>query len=270
MKRTIKRLVLISAIAFPVYSALSTETSTRAIFMSTAGSVIEKTEQKGNEESKKAATAKKITNSNSSLKQKIPAGLSIQVLKVEENNSLTPVNPSKYTFKSGDRFIVKFETNLPGYVEIYNITPDKRINNLGTYEVPGFSAAKFPKEGEFQLVNKKGIETLEFVFHPCNPEKSDTQKVASRDITVVSNENTSAVVNSSYAQALPSCSIKDEGIEYKQNNGKVAMITSRDIIATNSSNYSNVKFEDNTIYSIKKISNNSVKPIIAVLKIKHM
>lgn len=246
------------------------ESSLRAIFMSPAGSVIKTEEQKQPEKqevSKTEKVVKKTTakKSNSDNYKIVNAGLSVEVVKVEDDGRAFNVDPKKYVFKDGDKFIVKFQTNLPGYVEVYNINSMNKINKLGVYQVEPFTYVQLPPNGEFQFTGTKGDEKLVLTFYPCNTKSKSTQ-VATRDIVI--SQTTSNVNYSQLNDTVPSCKVSEDQVEYKINN-KIQKYASRDIITTNKIQNSNYAYEDGAVYSIEKIDNKNIKPIITVIEFKH-
>lgn len=247
------------------------QTSARAVFMSTSGSIISENSNEYKNKQQKQLSKVKKGKSEKEILQEIPAGISIEVLKINEDRNLVKVNPSKHKFNTGDKFVVNFETNLPGFVSIYNITPDKRINYLGTYQVSAFQVTRLPVDGEFQFINKKGEEKLQFVFYPCKPNENET---ISRDISIVKSgyQNGYGNIKDSYLHNLPLCYINDKSLEYKHKDGKV-VIASRDIINLNgdsrilSSN--TAKYEEDRLYFIQNINADEIKPIYSLIRLKH-
>lgn len=262
----VKKLISLTLISITSFVFAEEIASTRAIFMSTAGSTVSTEKSQESKISKQTNVTNQGNISNQkTLEQVIPAGLSIEVLKIERNGMPVKVNPSNYRFKTGDKFIVRFQTNLPGYVGIYNITPDKRINRLGIYQVPAFQSVQLPMDGEFEFVNKKGKEELAFIFVPCKPE----DKVASRDIVTVSSQNNYGNVSSYYVENLPFCKVReDDEIEYSIPKGKV-ITASRDIINTASYSTLDSKYESGNIYTIKNMNFENIEPIVAILRFFH-
>lgn len=244
---------ILSLIYFNLWGAQE-KASSRAIFMSTAGSAIQTTPQK---------VAKAQT-----LPQKIPAGLALEVVKIYPDGTVKTVNPSKHIFKTGDKFIVKFQTNLPGIVEVFNITPDKRINFLGTWQVPAFQPVQLPPEAEFQLTkpvkSAKGIEELQFMFYPCRV----SPQIASRDIRVVSPQGGSYYgdINEGYLNLLPGCRYENQRVII-ENEGQTSSYQSRDIIT--STPFSKSNYEGGYTYAINEFSQKEFKPLRAVLRIHH-
>lgn len=263
----LRRLVFTALIPITIFALAQEGISTRAIFMSTAGSTVSTDKPQETKSAKQTKVAKEKDYSNQqTLKQLIPAGLSVEVLKISSMDGLlSHVDPSKYRFKTGDKFIVKFQTNLPGYVGVYNITPDRRVNRLGIYQVPAFLNVQLPAEGEFQFINKKGEEKLVFVFIPCKPES----RAVSRDIITVSSQNNYGNVSDSYVENLPSCNVREnDEIEYESPSGRVTT-ASRDIINTASYSTIDSKYESGNIYTIKKMDFGNIKPVVAVLRFIH-
>jgi len=239
--------------------------------MTTAGSqvAVEENQEvsqqaKANAETKnEKVVAKKKSGANTNFtKAEIPAGLEVKVYKII-GDSYTPVNLKRSTLRSGEEFFVVFRTNLPGFVEVINVTPDKRVNKLGVWEVQGFQEVKLPPEGNFKLTGTKGKEKLMLVFYPCNP----VQTALTRDIVVVQSSQT-AQVSSHVKSSLPSCSYEGNGVQYNLPNKN--LVVTRDIVITNTNKwvaYSSYEGESN--YYIGKFSADNIKPVVATLEILH-
>ncbi len=150
--------------------------------------------------------------------------------------------------------------NFFGYINSIN-----KVNKLGVYQVDPFNYIQLPSNGEFQFTGTKGDEKLVLMFYPCDTKSKFTQ-VATRDIVI-----TQPSSNTNYSQlndTVPSCKVSDEQIEYKINN-KTQKYASRDIITTNSFQNSNYTYEDGSVYSIEKLDNKNIKPIVTVIEFKH-
>lgn len=260
-------LSLLGAVSF-VFADDASNVSARALFMTTAGSLITVENQQTNkstEAKRKSLTAKKKNTTNTNLtKAEIPAGIEVKVYKIMEGN-LEEINLKKSALKSGDEFFVGFRTNLPGFVEVINVTPDKRVNKLGVWQVQAFQEVKLPPEGNFKLTGIKGKEKLMLIFYPCKPVQ--TQTASTRDI-VIAQSAPVAQVNSYVENSLPSCSYENNGVEYNLPNKKV--VVSRDIVLTDTNKlvtYSS--YEDGSNYYIGKFSANSIKPVVATIEILH-
>lgn len=243
----------------------------RALFMSTAGSIVDTSSEKSKEAQKtQVKTAKKNSTSKIATKYSIPAGLEVRAVKVLEDGREIPIDLKKNALKSGEKFVIYFRTNLPGYVQIVNVTPDKRLNRLGVWQVPEFAEVKFPPEGEFTLAGVKGREKLMMVFYPCNPSMNSERQVAyTRDIVVVNNRDNNLRVSNEISQNLPICFYEGEKIVY-QNYQRIYAVETRDIILSSSSRHNVMSsYEDGRNYYISRVSNKKISPLVVELEILH-
>jgi hypothetical protein len=256
--------VLLLVFSSKVYTSSNEEVSARSLFMTTAGSIIDiNTPFKTNSKNTKLSSTKSIQKKDSTNLVKIPSGLSIEIVKVEKGKGI-PVNPQKYQFKTGEEFIVKFQTNTPGIVKVYNINPIGKITPLGMWIIKsGFLLTQLPSnEGTFKFVNTKGKEKLVFEFYPCKVEEQQfTQYALARDIVLVGNKNQKTVnYNEEFTNFLPRCEIYKTKVETE-------VVSSRDIVL--SSNADLVKFENGANYVMSYTDNQNAKPIVAVIELKH-
>jgi len=243
----------------------------RALFMSTAGSIIDTSSEKTKEISKThVASSKKHSSSKAITKYSIPAGLEVRAVKVLDNGKEIPIDLRKNALKSGEKFVIYFKTNLPGYVQILNITPDKRLNRLGVWQVSEFTEVKFPPEGEFTLTGVKGKEKLMMVFYPCMPSM-DTEKQVSytRDIIVVSQKDSNLKVDDGISHNLPICFYEKDRIVY-QKNKNVYTIATRDIVLSSKFGRNIMSgYEDERNYYVSKVNYRKMTPLIVELEILH-
>ena len=202
----------------------------------------------------------------------VPAGLSIQVLKVNANGVAVSVDPSVYKFRNGDEFAVSFEANTPGYVRVYNINPSGQVNYLGTYAVPAFMSVQLPSSGYFKFTGERGKEKLILELYPCKykttsySENSDT---SSRSIVLTSNSGDYGRVSDKVLESLPTCEATNNGLKvgstvvaYNDN------VMSRDISLSNS-NAQYTSYDGGSLYYVSKIDTAHIKPITAVLTFIH-
>jgi hypothetical protein len=248
--------VLFLVFSNKAYTSSNEEVSARSLFMTTAGSTIDINKPKP------VSQKTKPSSKDSTNLEKIPSGLSIEIVKLEGGKGI-PVNPKKYWFKTGEEFIVKFQANTPGIVKLYNINPKGEITPLGTWIIKsGFLLTKLPpNEGTFKFVNTKGKEKLIFKFYPCKVEQQFTQYALVRDIVLVDNKGPkTASYNEEFSNYLPRCDVFKTQVE-KQ------VVSSRDIVL--SSNADLVKFEDGANYVISYTDNKNNEPIVAVIELKH-
>ena len=257
-------LSILGALSF-IFADSSPEVSARALFMTTAGSHITVDNQEANQSVKK----EKVTHAKKRRKRyhvftkaEIPAGLEVKVYKIT-SDGYRRVNLRRSVLRDGDEFFVEFRTNLPGFVEVINVTPDKRVNKLGVWKVQAFQEVRLPPQGNFKLTGRKGREKLMLVFYPCKPVKT----AFTRDI-VIAQSTPTAKVDSRVEKSLPGCEYDEEGVEYDLPDKKV--VVSRDIVLTNAeqkTEYSS--YEGGSNYYIGKFSANNVKPIVATIEILH-
>jgi len=242
----------------------------RALFMSTAGSIVDTSSEKTKETEKTQLKTAKKKSSSIVTKVSIPAGLEVRAVKVLEDGREIPIDLKRNALKSGEKFIIYFRTNLPGYVQIVNITPDKRLNKLDVWQVPEFSEVKFPPEGEFTLTGVKGREKLLMVFYPCNPLITGERQVDyTRDIVVVNNRDNNLKVSDEIRQNLPGCFYEGEKLVYQK--GKRRYFTeTRDIIISSSARQSLMSsYEDERNYYVSRVSNKKINPLVVELEVLH-
>jgi hypothetical protein len=255
--------VLLLVFSSKVYTSSNEEVSARSLFMTTAGSIIDiNTPLKTDTKNTKLSSTKSIQKKDSTNLVKIPSGLSIEIVKVEKGKGI-PVNPQKYQFKTGEEFIIKFQTNTPGIVKVYNINPMGKITYLGMWLIKsGFLPTQLPpNEGTFKFVNIKGKEKLIFEFYPCKVEEQFTQYASVRDIVLVDNKSPkTANYNEEFSNYLPRCDVFKTQVERE-------VASSRDIVL--SSNADLVKFENGANYVISYTDNQNAKPTVAVIELAH-
>ncbi|QER41751.1 DUF4384 domain-containing protein [Thermodesulfobacterium sp. TA1] len=250
--------VLILFFSSKAYPFSNEKVSARNLFMTTAGSVVETDKKQSS-----SPTTKKDSKKDTKSIVKIPSGLSIEVVKFENGKGIS-VNPQQYRFKTGDEFIVKFQTNVPGVVKVYNINPKNRINHLGTWIIKkGFMMTQLPpNEGTFKFINTKGKEKLIFEFYPCKVEEQILKQYTSvRDIVLVDNTDQQSIkYNDEFSNYLPVCYRLKSQIETKR-------VSSRDIILTSTADL--IKFEDGANFAISEVHNKNTKPIVALIELRH-
>jgi hypothetical protein len=277
MKKNYKNSLVISVVATIVLgiSSQAFASQARALFLSTAGA------QVTYKEAKKAETTHKVyayrPKEHKVYYQKvletIPAGLSVQVMKVNRNGSAFAVDPSVYRFRNGDEFVVSFESNTPGYVRVYNINPSGDVNYLGTYAVPAFMRVQLPRSGYFKFTGERGNEKLVLQLYPCKYRQTSDQNYgdeASRSIILTSNSNGYGRVSDTVLNSLPSCEPTQDGLKigstlvaYNDPN------MSRDIIVLANSNVQYSSYDNGATYYVSRINTANIKPITAVLNFIH-
>ncbi|MCC6026224.1 MAG: DUF4384 domain-containing protein [Caldimicrobium sp.] len=255
MKILIFITVLLLVFSNKAYTSSNEEVSARSLFMTTAGSTIDINKPKP------VSLKTKPSSKYSTNLVKIPSGLSIEIVKLEGGKGI-PVNPKKYQFKTGEEFIVKFQTNAPGIVKVYNMNPKGKITHLGTWIIKsGFLETKLPNEGAFKFVNTKGKEKLIFEFYPCKVEEQFAQYALARDIVLVDNKSQrTASYNEEFANYYPRCEKYKTQVERE-------VVSSRDIVLF--SNADLVKFENGANYVISYTDNQNNNPIVAVIELQH-
>jgi hypothetical protein len=276
MKKIYKNSLVLSVlttIAFGIGSQ-AFASQARALFLSTAGAQVtyKKTEKTETTHKVYAYQPKEHKVYYQKVSETIPAGLSVQVMKVSRNGSAFAVDPSVYRFRNGDEFVVSFESNTPGYVRVYNINPSGDVNYLGTYAVPAFMRVQLPRSGYFKFTGERGNEKLVLQLYPCKYRQTSDQNYgdeASRSIILTSNSNGYGRVSDTVLNSLPSCEPTQDGLKigstlvaYNDPN------MSRDIVLANS-NAQYSSYDSGATYYVSRINTANIKPITAVLNFIH-
>jgi len=158
-------------------------------------------------------------NPMSVVQDEVPAGLAYEIYIIGLNKKENLVHPSRFAFKNGDRFIIRFASNLPGVVVGYNIDPNKVKTKVGTWEVAGGDPLRLPAKGSFKFVGGAGEEILQFQLYPC---QSLSHKQAVSDYQ---SGKRAIVVAEDVAEVLPTCqNINNQGIV----DGKRAIVVEED------------------------------------------
>jgi len=239
----------------------------RALFLSTAGAQVTYKETKKTETTHKvyAYQPKEHKVYYQKVSETIPAGLSVQVMKVSRNGSAFAVDPSVYRFRNGDEFVVSFESNTPGYVRVYNINPSGDVSYLGTYAVPAFMRAQLPHSGYFKFTGERGNEKLVLQLYPCKYRQTSDQNYGDE----ASNSNGYGRVSDTVLNSLPSCEPTQNGLKV----GSTAVAyndpnMSRNIVLSNS-NAQYSSYDSGATYYVSRINTANIKPITAVLNFIH-
>ncbi|MFP3158422.1 MAG: DUF4384 domain-containing protein [Hydrogenobaculum sp.] len=269
MKKNYKNSLVISVVATIALGIGSQAfaSQARALFLSTAGA------QVTYKEAKKAETMHKVYAYQpkehkvyyQKVSETIPAGLSVQVMKVSRNGSAFAVDPSVYRFRNGDEFVVSFESNTPGYVRVYNINPSGDVNYLGTYAVPAFMRVQLPNSGYFKFTGERGNEKLVLELYPCKYRQTSDPNYGDE----ASNSNGYGRVSDTVLNSLPSCEPTQNGL--KVGSTVVAYNDpnmSRDIVLANS-NVQYSSYDNGATYYVSRINTANIKPITAVLNFIH-
>lgn len=240
-----------------VCAGVSVAQNARSLFMSTAGSeVLYRQEEKVQGQTK--PVARKETHR---VQPRVYYGMSVQVY-AERNGRLVPVDPTRYTFRTGDRFKVKVFYNSPGIVEFVNVDPQGRENYLGKWVVEeAFTGTMLPADGYFKFTGTKGRELLIVRFMPCAPRDrkmvEEINMASSRAITVV---REAEVKPTSFSASLPACGEMPKMENYRE----YITASSRGIMVVHE------QVEKRTYYFVSQDSyQREGQPITAVLELKH-
>jgi hypothetical protein len=96
------------------------------------------------------------------------AGIAYEVFHVQPDGTEHRVSPAERVNRQGDRFYVRFMTNLPGQVLAYNVDPGGQRTTVGEWSVEGGFPQRLPARGHFRFEGEEaGRELLEFQFTPC-------------------------------------------------------------------------------------------------------
>jgi hypothetical protein len=103
-----------------------------------------------------------------------------EVHAVGANGTSTPVDPTTYVFRTGDRFVVYYRPSMPGKMEVFNINPLGQQTRIDAVNMAGGQLATL---GPYQFTSTTGDEALRIVLSPCSSPELLTQ---TRDIVNVS------------------------------------------------------------------------------------
>ncbi len=120
--------------------------------------------------------------------------MAYEVHALSPDGSSTPVDPTTYAFRSGDRFVVYYRPSMPGHVDVVNIAPQGQRTLIDAASVPG---GQLMTLGPYEFTGSTGDESLSLVLTPCG---SSAIMAATRDI-VKANAATAGVPG----LALQSC-----------------------------------------------------------------
>ena len=87
--------------------------------------------------------------------------------------TITPQAGISPTFQSGEKFSVRYVSNMPGVVVFYNVDALQKQSYLGTFVVkPGYEM-RFPEASNKAMVldNNVGLETYQMYFMACLPSE---------------------------------------------------------------------------------------------------
>lgn len=142
-----------------------------------AGSIYGQNDRTGTRQLTRVNNSKEVRQN---FEQRAADGLKVIIYQAGANG-LAPVSPGK-TFKTGDRFKLKFESNFDGYVYVINVTPRgenrllfprglTRHNNVRageSYDIPAANDFKFEGEPGLEvlrvLMSRSPVYILETVL----------------------------------------------------------------------------------------------------------
>jgi hypothetical protein len=105
------------------------------------------------------------------------AGIAYEVFLIQPDGTESRISSSERTHQQGDRFYVRFMTNLPGQVVAFNVDPAGRRSSVGEWSVDGGFPQRLPARGHFRFEgNETGRELLEFQFTPCRSASPGRQR----------------------------------------------------------------------------------------------
>lgn len=105
------------------------------------------------------------------------AGIAYEVFLIQPDGTESRISPSERAHQQGDRFYVRFMTNLPGQVVAFNVDPAGRRSSVGEWSVDGGFPQRLPARGHFRFEgNEAGRELLEFQFTPCRSASPGRQR----------------------------------------------------------------------------------------------
>ena len=106
----------------------------------------------------------------------IYAGIAYEVHALSSDGHWTPVDPTTFQFRSGDRFMVYYRPALPGRMQIYNVNPAGQQTLIDATDM---AAGQLAGLGPYEFTNLTGDESLRLVLSPCSTPQL---LVATRDI----------------------------------------------------------------------------------------
>ena len=105
------------------------------------------------------------------------AGIAYEVFLIQPDGTESRISPSERAHRQGDRFYVRFMTNLPGQVVAFNVDPAGRRSSVGEWAVDGGFPQRLPARGHFRFEgDEAGRELLEFQFTPCRSASPGRQR----------------------------------------------------------------------------------------------
>ncbi|MBF0507283.1 MAG: hypothetical protein HQL09_10680 [Nitrospirae bacterium] len=180
---------------------------------------------------------------------KVNLALLVKVWLVKGNNAIA-VDPEKTVFKLGDIIYLEVAATSPGVVEAYNITPNGKVQKIGSWTVNSVGSVRIPNEARdyIEFYEDTGEDTLQVKFYPCLTASGK------RSLRI---KNTSGLVPE-VASQLPVCGSQNTGT-----NPDVPQNTRS--LRVKQGEVNNTGYTMNT-YDLKELS--SVEPIVYTLKLR--
>ena len=105
------------------------------------------------------------------------AGVAFEVHSLDRaSGTTTPVDPTKHTFATGERFFVMYRPSLPGTVMVTNVNPLGQEKQIDTQNV---AAGELARLGPYEFRDAIGTEKLRLTLTPC---RTNQMLAATRDI----------------------------------------------------------------------------------------
>jgi len=95
----------------------------------------------------------------------IYAGVAFEIHLLGPGGRATPVDPSSYVFRTGDRFKVLYRPSLPGRVDVFNVNAGGQTAQIDTVSV---AAGQLASLGPYEFADMTGNETLILQLSPCS------------------------------------------------------------------------------------------------------
>jgi hypothetical protein len=115
--------------------------------------------------SSKTAKASEKKGKASPAPAELHAGVAFEVHRVDAKGATRAIDPTRHTFRTGDRFQVFYRPSLPGRVKVININPDGKKSRIDAVDV---AAGELVTLGPYQFVDRHGTEILRLVLEPCS------------------------------------------------------------------------------------------------------
>ena len=92
------------------------------------------------------------------------AGIAYEIHLLQPDGSTLPVDPTSYSFHTGDQFRVYYRPSLPGRVDVFNVNAAGQNAQIDSSVVASGDLASL---GPYQIANLQGEETLILKLSPC-------------------------------------------------------------------------------------------------------